>query len=251
MTANAPINALGNITEKSILAMSKATGDRWTPKDGAKPEGVVWGKCRPCENLVGRLSHDLKRLTPRPVLISNRSDPYPPMEKYNETTLTAIKMLLEWDFIPILLTKGNGIRRDLELLRGSKAWVGVTLTSPKWALNYEHAANFEERVRTLILANHLGLNTWISWEPLDPDMEVSCIAAILSLARPDFVIFGSLNKNLKAVANYSTKVHFIAAVCNDLGIDTYFKPELLKQCESSTANYLGKRNKVPWATKII
>jgi DNA repair photolyase len=112
---------------------------------------------------------------PRPILLSFTSDPYQPLEKKTETTRKALIILNRNNLTATILTKGGcwGLARDYYLLQMEplSTWA-VTLTH--YDLSFSRAwepkaADPNDRIRSLASAKHLGLNTWVSFEPvIDP-----------------------------------------------------------------------------------
>ena len=105
-----------------------------------------------------------------PVLLSFTSDPYTPAEAEDETTRTAISILHEHDIPVHVLTKG-GMRasRDFPLLTGRGCAFGTTLvfTNDPDRQHWEPgAAPVADRIEAIKLAHNLGIQTWVSVEPV-------------------------------------------------------------------------------------
>ncbi len=210
---------------------------------------VLNGPIRPVDNFVHKLQRDLERMQPQPVLLSNRIDPYAPIEEKLCFTRLAIAKLIEAGWTPVILTKSTLVKRDLELI-DCLGWVGMTLTSPEWARKYENASSFEERVELLKLASkdpQYGIPTWISWEPIPPNMSVFTVASVIEEVSPDFVVFGSLNWCKKPVADYSCLAKTLYEMTESFPeVAFYFKDEIISQLSADMQAEIRARNRVPW-----
>lgn len=135
---------------------------------------------------------------PREILISFTSDPYQPLEKELEITRKALIILNQYNLTATILTKGGlwGLQRDYYLLQmDSRSTWAVTLThydlsfSRAWE---PRAATPADRMLSLSLAKHLGLKTWVSFEPvIDPEAVYRLLDATHEFV--DFYKVGKLN----------------------------------------------------------
>jgi DNA repair photolyase len=100
------------------------------------------------------------------------TDPYQPIEKDLNITREALKILMANDLTVTILTKGGtwGLLRDKDLLQMNPAnsWaVSLTCSNPEVSNKWEpFAAPPEERIDSLKIAHELGINTWVSFEPV-------------------------------------------------------------------------------------
>jgi DNA repair photolyase len=105
----------------------------------------------------------------RPVLLCFTCDPYQPIEEETRITRSTIEILHEYGMRVTILTKGGRrAMRDFDLLRPGDAFA-VTLTclsntdSERWEPG---ASSPFERLESLQEAHKLGIETWVSLEPV-------------------------------------------------------------------------------------
>jgi DNA repair photolyase len=107
----------------------------------------------------------------RPVLFSFTSDAYQPIEKAFGITAQAIEICAANRLRPQILTKAGdwAIRRDWKLHKAAGTIWAATLTTDdnQESLQWEpEAALPEERIDGLRIAHKIGLETWVSFEPV-------------------------------------------------------------------------------------
>ena len=146
--------------------------------EATKTQPLEFFTPRPRSDVLRRLQKDASKLRrnidkaggkPTPVLMSFSCDPYQPLDSELRLTREAIKLLHHHGMPVMLLTKG-GVRalRDFDLL-GPEDWFGVTLTCLDYPDGREwepHAAPYDERVNSLLIAHKRGIKTWVSLEPV-------------------------------------------------------------------------------------
>lgn len=218
---------------------------------GRFPTKPIIGDLRRPEDYISRLERDLGKILPEPILVCHRIDPYPPIEKFDKITRWTLQMLLNYQWTPIILTKSSLIERDLPYLAKVKdadfaPWIGMTFTSQTWSLLYEKASPLFDRIRSLIIAKHLGLKTWISWEPLDPALSLSSIIEILQIVEPDYAVFGSLNKYSKSIEDYGDLPWRLSELLWKMELPAFMKKEFIKDIEPKLREVIKARNTVPW-----
>jgi DNA repair photolyase len=198
----------------------------------------------PVENFLELLDKDLEKMEPGLVLMSNTTDPFQFMESSLHLSYEALKRLFEKGWTVIILTKSHIVERYFDLLVKYKkqVWVGMSLTSPQWAKQYENASSHYQRVGVLREAKRRGLKTWISYEPIDPEYSSKNMVQEIEYLNPDFVVFGSLNKNGKPVFDYSEVVRNLIDETNVLNTPLYFKDELVTNKNKGVQQW----NRVPW-----
>lgn len=87
-------------------------------------------KARLKKNLLKQLKRELTKLDPRiPVTISNSSDPYQPLEKDYRQTRACLELLKNFNFKVQIVTKGDLVVRDAQLLAEMRAAVAITITT--------------------------------------------------------------------------------------------------------------------------
>jgi DNA repair photolyase len=83
--------------------------------------------CRPKKDLVSRLRREAGRLKGELVSISNSSDPYPRLEQKTGLTRKCLEILAKSDCRLQIVTKSDLVVRDIDLLRGVRCVVSVTV----------------------------------------------------------------------------------------------------------------------------
>ena len=212
------------------------------------------GQPRPVEDFENRLRAELEKAKePHPILLSNTTDCYQPIETKYRLTRKAITMLLEYKWTPVILTKSTEFLIDTDTFTPD-TWMGVTLTSPEWAKKYENASPFIDRTRALkYIAENSRAKRWISWEPFDPIGSMPLVNRVLEETKPNFVVFGTLNQDRpkKPVADYRqiTLELFDLMTNNYPDIPFYFKKEMLGQLPEEKAREISVHHSVPWYKK--
>lgn len=140
----------------------------------------------PRKDILARLAVDAPRMSSpmmpekRPVLLSFTSDAYQPIKKEWGITREAIKILHGAGFRVTVLTKGgHRAERDFDLMsRDDTHAASLTLLDGDESLKWEPGAALPgDRIRTLEKAHNLGMQTWVSLEPvLDPEAVYEIIA---------------------------------------------------------------------------
>ncbi len=86
--------------------------------------------CRPKVDFLEKLPHDLERADNTiPISIANSSDPYPTIEKELGLTKETLKVLTEFDFKVLLVTKSDILLRDLDILSTGNFAVTFTINT--------------------------------------------------------------------------------------------------------------------------
>jgi DNA repair photolyase len=115
------------------------------------------------------------------VLLCFSCDPYQPIDEKYGLTRQAIKAFINHNIPFTVLTKGGDrSRRDLGLMASySKCRYGVTISHMDQTISDEWeplSAPITERVAVLKKAHELGIETWVSIEPvIDPESALSVI----------------------------------------------------------------------------
>ncbi len=117
------------------------------------------------------LAREVRRKPPASVILSSVCDPYqPPEEKYGVTG-RCVEVLVRNRWHVSLLTKGALVRRDLPLLEGKRADLGMTLTTLDERLRRviePGASPTEERLDVLREAARRGIAIWVFLGPFLP-----------------------------------------------------------------------------------
>ncbi len=181
-----------------------------------------------------------KRGGTRRVLLCFVTDPYQPIEQETQLTRKCIKALHDAGLNVVILTKGGRrSQRDFDLLTPKDAYATtLTLVHSADSLRWEpNAATPDERVEALLTAHKLGIETWVSFEPV---IYPSATMELLKITK-DFVghyKVGTMNYHPQG-KNVDWR-HFgweIKRVMDRLSIKYYFKKDLLKEMGVFPANF--------------
>lgn len=184
------------------------------------------------------------------VLLSFATDPYQPLDETEQVTRKVIELLREFDIPFQILTKG-GTRacRDFDLY-GPNDLFGVTLTF----LNEQdsrkeepNAAIPHSRILALEMAKKLGIETWVSLEPvIDPKQTLEIIRQTHHTV--DHFKIGKLNYDERA-REINWRKFGIAAIelCREFETDYYIKKDLAMYLDGITFHNVDKRtvNRAP------
>ncbi|MCB2186265.1 MAG: hypothetical protein KQJ78_07600 [Deltaproteobacteria bacterium] len=141
---------------------------------------------RPRPNVLQQLEKDAARFAgdPRSILLSFTSDPYQPAERELRLTRQALDILLNPMLglrVDVLTKAGTLAERDFDLLAQAvgRASIASTLTfaDPGDSFDWEPLAALpRHRLALLEKANHHGIPTWASLEPvIKPDQTLELI----------------------------------------------------------------------------
>ena len=87
-------------------------------------------ECRPKRDLLRLVRGDVARLPDNALIsMSNSSDPYPPMERDMQLTRRCLEEFQGRSLRILIITKNNLVLRDLDLLRGLRCAVTLTITT--------------------------------------------------------------------------------------------------------------------------
>ena len=144
-------------------------------------------RCRPKQNLIELVRRDLRRIPDDTLIsISNSSDPYPPMEQKLGLTRRCLGEFTRRDLRILIVTKGDTILRDLDLLQKLRAAVTVTITT----LDDHIAEKLEPRAprpkRRLGVVEQLtahGIPLGLRLDPIIPGINDDSIRELLIEAR--------------------------------------------------------------------
>jgi len=117
------------------------------------------------------LERELKRAAPGRVIMSSVCDGWQPLEQEYEVSRRCLTLLLRYGFHVTILTKSSLIRDDLDILEGTNAELGVTLTTMDNALCSKiepGASPTSERIDTLREAADRGIKVWVFLGPFMP-----------------------------------------------------------------------------------
>ncbi|MEN3034801.1 MAG: radical SAM protein [Candidatus Methanosuratincola petrocarbonis] len=138
------------------------------------------------EGVLEKLRSEIRRLEPGIVGISTSTDPYQPVEADLRIVRGALEIFKGAGFPVSIQTKSPLVLRDLDVLKGMDAEVGVTITS----ISSEFRDKFEpgapdpgSRFRAVEDLNRAGVKTWIFYGPIihgfnDSEEEIGSIAEV-------------------------------------------------------------------------
>ena len=184
----------------------------------------------PRKDIVRELRRQLEQeqITGQLIHLCFTCDPYP--ASYNTTaTREVIRALKECGNHVQILTKGSGAR-DFDLLDGED-WYGVTIScgQPMADKAEPCAITPELRMYDLKIAKHLGIHTWVSFEPvLDPAAVLDCIKGCAYFI--DRVKIGKLNYHSSDI-DWAQFGRDAEAIFKSQGLDYYIKESLRKEME--------------------
>ena len=86
--------------------------------------------CRAKSNFLDLLPHDLEKADKSiPISIANSSDPYPTIEKELKLTRETLKILAEFEFKVLLVTKSDIFFRDIDILGSNNFALTITINT--------------------------------------------------------------------------------------------------------------------------
>lgn len=123
------------------------------------------------EGALRKLKADLAKLKPGVVGVSTVTDPYQPIENALEVTRVSLQILKSAAFPVSIQTKSSLVARDIDIMRGGRFEVGITITSrdDSFRRSFEPGASpIPERVEALRAISASGIRTWIFYGPVVP-----------------------------------------------------------------------------------
>ncbi len=106
-----------------------------------------------------------------PVMLSDCTDPYQPLEAQHQITRKCVQILAKRGFPLLIVTKSNLVTRDLDIFKQTPTVVSITITTP-----HEHIAKTiepsaptpEKRLSALQKAVENGINAMARIDPILP-----------------------------------------------------------------------------------
>jgi DNA repair photolyase len=152
-------------------------------------------------NAAEVLARQLRRLPPGEVFTSSACDGWQPVEQHYQLTRRCCRLLLDAGFSLNILTKNELVLRDLDILTGHNARVGVTITTPdEWVARLWEplASPVAARLRVLREAKAAGLKTAVMFGPLlpgisDTDERLAALFALAAQADVDLIWTDAIN----------------------------------------------------------
>lgn len=159
--------------------------------------------CRPKLDFIKHLPWDLKKADKSlPISIANSSDPYPTIEKDLGLTRQTLKLLVEYGFKVLLVTKSDILLRDLDIISPENFAVTVTINTNDDTLSGKYEPNApapSKRISMLEQVISKGIPVMVRVDPIIPgvnenvglllkelsDIGVKFITTSTYKARPD------------------------------------------------------------------
>ncbi len=119
------------------------------------------------------LAKEVRRKQPASVILSSVCDGWQPLEAKYEVSRRCVQILVEHGWHVSILTKGALVRRDLPLLEGASADLGMTLTTLDDRLSKiiePGASTGRERLEALRDAAERGIEVWAFLGPFLPGL---------------------------------------------------------------------------------
>ena len=189
----------------------------------------------PRPNVIKQLEADAKKLKSdaRPVLFSFTSDCYQPIEKVHGVTRMALSVLCMNKIQPQILTKSGpwAIERDGDILKKSNGIWAATLTTdePSESLEWEPGAPLPtERIEALKIAKAIGLETWVSFEPvINPEAVYRMIEKTHKFV--DLFKIGKINYHpIENEINWTEFLFKVESILDKYNCKRYIKKDLEK-----------------------
>jgi DNA repair photolyase len=185
------------------------------------------------------------RGTDRRVLLCFSTDPYQPIAQTTGVTRAALEILHDNEIPFQVLTKGGLLAAPDFGLYGPDDAFAVTLTSVDaniaWAAE-PHAASPVNRIAALEQAKRLGIETWVSLEPvLDPQQSLEVIRQTHDVV--DLYKIGKLNHDHPAESRIDWLRFAYQAVnlCEKFDTPYYLKKDLADYCDFAYRNTDNRR----------
>ena len=166
----------------------------------------------------------------RRVLLCFTCDPYQPIDTVNQLTRHAINILHDHGFSVNILTKGgHRAERDFDLYQKGDSFATTltflnTFDSNAWE---PEAAMPDDRIDTIKAAHNLGIETWVSLEPvIDTGQTLQIIEKTHTFV--DLYKVGKLNYHpLASKIDWRQFLMDVNAKLDEFGCQRYIKKDLL------------------------
>ncbi|RLI78698.1 radical SAM protein [Archaeoglobales archaeon] len=146
------------------------------------------------KDLFRKIVRDLEKL-PKYALISmsNSSDPYPIVEKKYRITRKCLEIFKEYDIRLLIVTKGDTVVRDVDLMSEMNSAVSITITcDDKTAKILEsNAPTTEKRIDVIKVIKDAGIPTVLRLDPIMPFINEDALW-LIEKCEPDHVVSSTL-----------------------------------------------------------
>jgi len=108
-----------------------------------------------------------------PVMLSDTTDPYQPLEKEYEITRRCLEVLAEKGYPLLIVTKSDLVARDIDLFKKTQTVVSITITTlrEETAKTIEpHASSPKSRFKALRQVAEEGIPTVVRIDPIIPSV---------------------------------------------------------------------------------
>jgi DNA repair photolyase len=106
-----------------------------------------------------------------PVMLSDATDPYQPLERKHRITRRCLEVLAEHDFPLLIVTKSDLVTRDIDVFKRTRSVVSMTITTPREdiaSLIEPHAPPPDSRFSALRKIADEGIPTVVRIDPIIP-----------------------------------------------------------------------------------
>lgn len=201
-------------------------------RDMAKRFGTAdgWKDVKPREGIVEAVKEQLTGMKGQGKLIHLcfTCDPYP-ADVDTTPTRQIIRAIKEsGNHVQILTKSGARAIRDFDLL-DENDWFGVTITGADKSME-PNADRAEDNFIELVKAHHMGIKTWVSFEPV-----IAPETVLYWIEQTDFVNkikIGKLNHR-KSDVDWKAFGEECEALCQRLHLNYYIKDDLRKEMEKN------------------
>lgn len=160
------------------------------------------------KDLFKRLEKDLQKITGL-ISMSNSSEPYPPLEKKMAITRKCLKLMKEYDSRLLIVTKGDTVVRDIDILSKMKCAVSISINTPKKNVFEPNAPSPDVRIAALKKIKDAGIPTILRLDPVLPLQVDDALSVLESCDFVDHVVSSTLKlkpDSLKRVVNALTQL---------------------------------------------
>lgn len=183
----------------------------------------------PKKDILEKIEKEAKKIEgdQRKILLCYTSDPYQDAEAA-KLTRGALLILEKYKLTATVLTKGGmAATQDFDILNRNMWGFGTSLslsckqTKAKWE---PHAASIESRANAIKQASEMGIETWVSMEPvIDPQQALNVIDHLIEYV--DFWKIGKMNHR-KLDVDWVKFRKDVTKELDDYGANYYIKKEL-------------------------
>ena len=128
-----------------------------------------------------RLKEDIARMAENthqrlPVMFSDATDPYQPMERKYEITRRCLEVLADKSFPLLIVTKSDLVTRDIDVFKKTRTVVSMTITTPRREVAEiiePYAPSFKARLSALKRIADEGIPTVVRIDPVIPTVNLN------------------------------------------------------------------------------